>query len=81
MRSADYFRQYIDDVEVIRPLNRDNCRKHHLYLDSQTTGISDHFTDINFLKKITVNSEAILLVCLDSNELYKDTGFVGQRNT
>ena len=76
MRSADYFRQYIDNVEVIRPLNRDNCRKHHLYLDSHTTGISDHFTDINFLKKITVNSEAILLVCLDSNELYKDTGFV-----
>ena len=76
MRSADYFRQYIDDVEVIRPLNRDNCRKHHLYLDSHTTGISDQFTDINFLKKITVNSEAILVVCLDSNELYKDTGFV-----
>ena len=76
MRSADYFRQYIDDVEVIRPLNRDNCRKHHLYLDSHTTGISDHFTDINFRKKITVNSETILLVCLDSNELYKDTGFV-----
>lgn len=76
MRSADYFRQYIDNVEVIRPLNRDNCRKHHLYLDSHTTGISDQFTDINFLKKITVNSEAILVVCLDSNELYKDTGFV-----
>jgi predicted phosphodiesterase len=74
MRSADYFRQYIDDVEVIRPLNRDNCRKHHLYLDSHTTDISNHFTDINFVKKITVNSEAILLVCLDSNELYKDTG-------
>lgn len=65
-----------NEFEVIRPLNRDNCRKHHLYLDSHTTGISDHFTDINFLKKITVNSEAILLVCLDSNELYKDTGFV-----
>jgi len=76
MRSADYFRQYIDNVEVIRPLNRDNCRKHHLYLDSHTTGISDQFTDINFLKKITVNSKAILVVCLDSNELYKDTGFV-----
>ena len=52
MRSADYFRQYIDDIEVIRPLNRDNCRKHHLYLDSHTTGVSDHFTDINFLKKL-----------------------------
>ena len=76
MRSADYFRQYVDNVEVIRPLNRNNCRKHHLYLDSHTTGISDQFTDINFLKKITVNSEAILVVCLDSNELYKDTGFV-----
>ena len=27
MRSADYFRQYIDDIEVIHPLKRENCNK------------------------------------------------------
>ncbi len=78
MRSADYFRQYIDDVEVIRPLNRDNCRKHNIFLDGNTNGIADHFTDFNFLKKITVDNESVLVVCLDSNSLYKDNGFVDE---
>ncbi len=31
MRSADYFRQYIDDVELIRPLNRNNYMHQHYY--------------------------------------------------
>jgi 3',5'-cyclic AMP phosphodiesterase CpdA len=76
MRSADYFRQYIDDVDVIRPLNRKNCKKNYIYLDGNTNGIKEHFTDINFLKNITINGESILLVCLDSNSLYEDNGFV-----
>ncbi len=78
MRSADYFRQYIDNIEVIRPLNRHNCRKDNIFLDGNTNGIKDRFTDINFLKNITINGETILLVCLDSNSLYKDNGFVDQ---
>ncbi|MCJ8296243.1 MAG: metallophosphoesterase [Colwellia sp.] len=76
MRSADYFRQYIDDIEVIRPLNRDKCRKRNIYLEGNTIGIKEHFTDINFLKKITINGESLLIVCLDSNSLYEDNGFV-----
>ncbi len=32
MRSAEYFRQYIDDIDVVRPLERDNCKK-GFYLD------------------------------------------------
>ena len=76
MRSADYFRQYIDDVEVIRPLNRENCRKKNIFLDGNTHGIKEHFTDINFLKNITINDESVLVVCLDSNSLYEDNGFV-----
>ena len=39
MRSADYFRQYIDDVEVIRPLDREICRKKNIFLDENTNGI------------------------------------------
>ncbi|NQZ28229.1 MAG: metallophosphoesterase [Colwellia sp.] len=76
MRSTDYFRQYIDEIEVIRPLNRDKCRKRNIYLEGNTIGIKEHFTDINFLKRITINGECLLIVCLDSNSLYEDNGFV-----
>ncbi|MEO1963540.1 MAG: metallophosphoesterase [Cycloclasticus sp.] len=76
MRSADYFRQYIDDIEAIRPLNRGNCRKKNIFLDGNPNGIKEQFTDINFLKNITINDQSILIVCLDSNTLYKDKGFV-----
>lgn len=76
MRSADYFRQYIDDIEVIRPLHPENCRKNKIFLDGNTNGIKEHFTDINFLKNIMIDGESILIVCLDSNELYRDNGFV-----
>jgi 3',5'-cyclic AMP phosphodiesterase CpdA len=78
MRSADYFRQYIDNIEVIRPLDRDNCRKNNIFLDGNINGINEHFTDINFLKKITIKGESMLIVCLDSNSLYEDHGFVDQ---
>ncbi len=76
MRSADYFRQYIDDIEVIHPLNREKCRKKKLFLDGNAIDIKEHFTDINFLKNITINGESILIVCLDTGSLYKDNGFV-----
>lgn len=76
MRSADYFRQYIDDTEVIRPLNRDDCKKKYIFLDETTNGVNEHFTDINFLKNITINGESVLAVCLDTNTLYDDNGFV-----
>jgi 3',5'-cyclic AMP phosphodiesterase CpdA len=76
MRSADYFRQYIDNIEAIRPLNRNNCRKKNIFLDSNVNDIKERFTDINFLKRIMIDGESILIVCLDSNELYEDNGFV-----
>jgi len=76
MRSADYFRQYIDDVEVIRPLDRDNCNKKNIFLDANTNQIQEHLTDINFLKSIIVEGVSVLVVCLDSCELYEDNGLV-----
>lgn len=76
MRSAEYFRQYIDDVDVIRPLDRDSCRKKGIFLDSNVNGIKDHFTDINFLKKLSIDGVVVLVVCLDSSELYEDNGLV-----
>jgi predicted phosphodiesterase len=76
MRSTEYFRQYIDDIEVIHPLNRDKCRKKKLFLDENANDIKERFTDINFLKNITINDESILIVCLDTSSLYNDNGFV-----
>ncbi|MFT7301067.1 MAG: putative phosphodiesterase [Porticoccus sp.] len=76
MRSADYFRQYIDEIEVVRPLNRENCRKNNIFLDGNTNGIKECFTDINFLKNITIDGESFLVVCLDTSTLYADKGFV-----
>jgi 3',5'-cyclic AMP phosphodiesterase CpdA len=76
MRSADYFHQYIDDIEAIHPLSREDYRKENIFLDGYTNGIKEHFTDINFIKNITIRGESILIVCLDSNVLYKDNGYV-----
>lgn len=76
MRSAEYFRQYIDDAEVIRPLERDKCRKKGVFLDSSVNGIEDRFTEFNFLKSIIIGGASVLVVCLDSCELYEDNGLV-----
>ena len=76
MRSVDYFRQYIDDIEVIRPLNRENCRKNNIFLERNVHGVKEHLTDVNFLKKIMIDGVSVLIVCLDSSELYEDNGFV-----
>jgi 3',5'-cyclic AMP phosphodiesterase CpdA len=76
MRSTDYFHQYIDDTDVISPLNRDHCKKNYIFLDETTNGVRKHFTDINYLKNIIIDGEVILLVCLDTNTLYSDKGFV-----
>ena len=74
MRSAGYFRQYIDDVEVIRPLDREKCVKKNIFLEANASGLTDHFTDINFLKSIIIDGLSLLVVCLDSCELYEDNG-------
>ena len=50
--------------------------KKNIYLDENTNDIKERFTDINFLKNITINGESILIVCLDTSSLYKDNGFV-----
>lgn len=76
MLSQDFFREYIDNVDVIRPKDPEKCTKDKLYLDQFTTGIKELFTDINFLKKIYVDGKELLIVCLDTSEFYKDNGYV-----
>ena len=76
MKSQDFFRQYIDNSDVIYPLEPINCTKNKLFLDQYTTGIKENFTDINFIKNIVINGETLLVVCLDTSEVYKDNGFI-----
>ena len=76
MRSHDFFLKYINKVDLIYPQNPEKCTKNKLFPDENTVGIKEKFTDINFLKNISINGESILLVCLDTNELYKDNGYV-----
>lgn len=78
MRSQDFFQEYINKVDVIYPQNPTNCTKNKIFLDGNTTGIKKRFTDINFLTKVSINGESILLVCLDTNELYRDNGCIDQ---
>ena len=78
MRSQDFFQEYINTVEPIRPKNPEKCTKNKLYIDGITVGVKDKFTDINFIKKICINGESLLVVCLDTNELYKDNGNVDE---
>ena len=78
MRSRDFFSKYINDINVIRPLDSEKCRKKNIFLDEYTTGIEESFTDINFIQMLSVNGKSLLVVCLDTNELYQDNGFVDQ---
>ena len=78
MKSQDFFRKYIDNIDVIYPLESQKCTKNKLFLDQYTTGIKDNFTDINFIKNIVINGESLLIVCLDTNEVYQDNGFIDQ---
>ncbi len=76
MRAQDLFRKYIDNIDVIRPMDPTRCTKNKILIDQYTTGIKEHFTDINFIKKINIDGKVLLVVCIDSNESYQDIGIV-----
>lgn len=76
MRSHELFHQYIDDTPIIHIPETVNTNKKHLFLNREITKIRENFTDINFLKSLTINDKSILIINIDSNELYNDNGFV-----
>jgi 3',5'-cyclic AMP phosphodiesterase CpdA len=76
MGSHELFKKYIKKVEVIYPLRSDSCSKKHLYMDRTITKINENFTDVNFIKTISINGKTILVIGIDSNELYNDNGYV-----
>ncbi|WP_299983008.1 metallophosphoesterase [Desulfobacula sp.] len=76
MRSHELFRKYIYNPEIIYIPEMEKTKKQHLFLDRKITKIRDNFTDINFIKSISINKQIVLIISIDSNELYRDEGYV-----
>ena len=76
MRSHELFRKYICDSEIITIPESTKTKKKHLFLNREITKVRDNFTDINSIRQIEVNGKTILVISIDSNELYSDDGFV-----
>ena len=79
MRSQELFRKYIYKPEVIYPPEMAGFTKKYLFLNREITKVRENFTDINFIKSITVNGKSVLIISVDSNELYSDDGFVEEK--
>ena len=76
MRSHELFQKYIYNPELIYPFKNAKTVKKHLFLDPVITKVRKNFTDINFIESISVNGKTVLIVSIDSSELYSDDGFV-----
>ena len=76
MRSHEYFRQYIYNNEIIEPSRPELTIKKKLFLDRGITKIKNNFTDLNYIKTLTIDDMTVLIVCIDSNQLSMDEGFV-----
>lgn len=76
MRSHELFRKYICNSEIITIPESVNTRKRHLFLNRKITKVDDNFTDVNSIKKIDINGKKVVVVTIDSNELYSDDGYV-----
>ena len=76
MRAHEYFKEYIDNSETILPLRSELTTKKNLYLQRDITKTKNHFTDLNYIKLVTIDSMTVLVICIDSNILYQDEGFV-----
>ena len=76
MRSHELFRKYIYNPEIIYIPEMAKTKKQHLFLDRKITKVRENFTDINFIKSISINKQIVLIISIDSNELYSDDGYV-----
>ena len=76
MRAHELFRKYIYTPELIVLPETANTDKNHFFLDREITRIQDNCTDTNFIKSIQIRGKTILIICIDSNELYNDDGYV-----
>lgn len=79
MRSHELFQKYIDNSKIITISKTIKTSKQHLFLNLNTTKINDHFTDINFVRSIEIKGKKVLVISIDSNELYSDDGYVERK--
>ena len=76
MRSHELFRQYICSSEIITIPESTTTKKKHLFLNREITKVRDNFTDVNHLTQVEIDRTRVLVISIDSNELYSDDGFV-----
>ncbi|MBU0960926.1 MAG: metallophosphoesterase [Proteobacteria bacterium] len=76
MRSHELFRKYICDFEIISIPQSASTHKKHLFLDRKITKVAGNFTDINSIIQYDIKGKRVVVVTIDSNELYSDDGFV-----
>ncbi len=76
MRSHEYFRQYIYNNEIIKLSRPELTVKKNIFLKREITKIKDNFTDLNYIKTLTFDGVTVLIICIDSNQLSVDEGFV-----
>ena len=76
MRSHEFFRKYIYHNEIISPSRPELTTKKTLFLNRDITKIKDNFTDLNYTKLFVINGMTVLVICIDSNILSEDEGYV-----
>ncbi len=76
MRSHEYFKKYIYHNEIISPARPELTTKKTLFLNRNITKIKDNFTDLNYTKLLNINGMIVLVICIDSNILSENEGFV-----
>lgn len=78
MRAVELFKQHISDMDSIHPVNPDMCTKVNIFLDLNITKIAQNFTDDSFIRTLTVNGESVLIVSIDTSQLYSDYGYIDE---
>lgn len=73
--SVEFFKKYLSNPAVIYPDETEEIKKKYLYLNDKMQ-IDEKFTDLNFVKRISIRNMQMLIIALDSNVLYHDTGMV-----
>jgi predicted phosphodiesterase len=76
LRAHELFRKYVYNPEIIYLPDTAKTSKKHLFLNRKIAKVHDNFTDINFIKPISVDGKTVLIINIDVNELYSDAGFV-----
>ncbi len=79
MRSHELFQQYIDDSKIVTISKKIKTSKKHLFLNLDITKLNDHFTDINFVRSLDIKGKRVLVISIDTTELYNDDGYVEKK--